>query len=166
VLTSSKVIIAIAPIKHHRLSIAIEKCTEIGVEAFVPLITERTTSPHLKPNKLQAYILNATEQSERICAPTLTEPLSLYKFLEKYASDNLVACHPRLETAPLLTVLQALNRSKRTVIAIGPEGGFSEKELAFMTAQGTNIASLGGNILRSETAAIFALSCAVAVLHN
>jgi 16S rRNA (uracil1498-N3)-methyltransferase len=161
---SSNIILALAPIKHHRLGIAIEKCTEIGVDSFVPLITERTTSPHFKHNKLQAYILNATEQSERILQPTLQEPLNLDKFLEEYADDNLIACDSRCDAAPILNLLRVIDKSKRIVIAIGPEGGFSEKELAIMASKGAQIASLGHNILRSETAAIFALSCAMAAL--
>lgn len=157
------VAVAFALIKHHRLGILVEKCTEIGASAFIPLITERTTAPNIKLDKLNAYILSAVEQCERISMPTVHEPISLQVFLQSNASSTILACSCTTESVHITQAL--VDQTKPIIILIGPEGGFSQRELCSMIdCKNVISVSLGNNILRAETAAIFALSCVMASL--
>lgn len=149
--------VACALIKHHRLGILIEKCTELGATAFIPLITERTTAPTLKLDKLQAYVIGAAEQSTRISVPAIYEAAPLASFLKESKSKTILTCH--FQATPIMQALPNI-KAKDIIILIGPEGGFSKKELELMAGyQNVINVSLGNNVLRAETAAICAVSC-------
>lgn len=154
--------ITVAPalIKHHRLGILIEKCTELGAMVFSPLITERTTAPKLKLDKLQAYVVGAVEQSTRISVPAIHEAAPLARFLEENKHKTILTCH--FQAQPIMQVLSNMDKLKGLIILTGPEGGFSKKEIELMESYKNIInASLGNNVLRAETAAICALSCTI-----
>jgi len=154
----SNITIAFAPIKHDRLRFLIEKCTEIGATNFIPVVTERTIVRNINLIKLRAYSVGAAEQSERLSIPEIIEPVSLKKFLEQHTSKQILFCSERSDSKFITNALQALP----IIILIGPEGGFSQNETSLLSSQPNVFAvSLGENILRAETAAIFALTCVV-----
>ena len=164
---SSNVKIAFAPIKYDRLRFLVEKCTEIGTDAFIPVLTDRTTSPYIKLDKLNTYIVSAVEQSDRIRIPCVKDSISLEEFLNGNKSTTILACLERIQSHFISEVVQSFPKYIGCVLLVGPEGGFSEKEICLLNSQeNVRIVSLGGNVLRSETAAIFALSCVMSARYR
>ncbi|MCB9983830.1 MAG: 16S rRNA (uracil(1498)-N(3))-methyltransferase [Rhodospirillales bacterium] len=144
-----------APIKKHRMDFLIEKAVELGVTDLHPVITDHTQTHKLNEQRLHAQIIEAAEQCERMSLPKL-HPLAK---LDNKLNDWHVA-HPiywaaeRIENIRPLTEIE----SPQTFL-IGPEGGFSQNEFTFLSNNKNIIpVSLGNNILRAETAALYCLS--------
>ena len=115
-----------SPIKSKRMKLLVEKATEIGVSSLQPVITQNTNEV-LTPSdmtSLEATIIEASEQSERLSIPSLREPMSFSSFLERVrgAGDETavtLACLERSCSTPLLTVLrEAHEASPRTHLGI------------------------------------------------
>jgi len=159
--------LVLAIFKFDRMEWAVEKCTEIGVARIVPLIARRTDA-HLasaavkRHERWERIARQAAEQSRRAAAPEILLPVKLKEFL---GSDGVKAAElpaelpvPRVVLAEseinvsLRDVLPA--SSEAAVLAVGPEGGWADDELAWFRASGWAPASLGPTILRAETAAI------------
>jgi 16S rRNA (uracil1498-N3)-methyltransferase len=162
--SGNNIAIAFAPIKHDRLRFLIEKCTEIGATKFIPVITERTVTRNINLTKLHTYAVGAAEQSERLSIPDIKDSILLKSFLEQYNADHILFCNERSDSKFINEALQKFPRNCRLIILIGPEGGFSVQERDSLASH-NNIhpVSLGENILRAETAAIFALTCAISI---
>lgn len=172
-----------APIKRARMKILVEKATEIGVSSIVPVITLRSVAVLDSAEELRCTVIEACEQSERLTIPHLLPAIDLGKIiktrgdlLKTVAVDRLLICTERSLAAQ--SVQAALQHWKplsgeQLGIFVGPEGGFTVEELRYFdemedkgTAGQTCKVSLGTNILRSETAALFAVSCAAAIYHS
>lgn len=145
---------------------ALQKCTEVGVTGFVPLITSRSLVQDVpesaaKHDRWRKIIQEAAEQCGRGRLPDLLPPMDLpgaFKHAAAHHSTILFAWEK--ETA--ICIDQVLTQGSATAIFIGPEGGFSDNE-ARLAAQNNAIpVSLGKRILRMETAAVVA---AAIVLH-
>ena len=157
----SQIKIAFALIKPDRLRFLVEKTTEIGVDGLIPILTDRCVVRNINLPKINLYIEGAVEQSHRITVPKVT-PLCLLKNLpELYSEEQIIFCN-ELEKTTSLKELASVTGSKSKIILIGPEGGFTEKERNLLLSL-SNVTSifLTQNILRAETAAIFALSCLI-----
>ena len=153
----SKITLAFAPIKPDRLKFMIEKCTELGVDGFVPVLTQRTIIRDLKSHKIESYITGATEQSERVSVPFINEITTLTDFLKAHTSSVILCCDESLKDSNFIS--KHIPKDSEVMILIGPEGGFSEQDRNTMkTYQNIKYVSLGQNILRAETAAIFAIT--------
>ena len=134
-----------------------EKAVELGVSRIVPLVTERTERMSLKPVRLDNLLVAAMKQSGRSRLPALAEPLSLADALQ--SRDALrILCHESADPAALLPRILTATPADAVTILVGPEGGFSEAEVAGAEAAGWAVASLGPRRLRAETAAIVAAS--------
>jgi 16S rRNA (uracil1498-N3)-methyltransferase len=138
--------IAVAPPKGDRMSFLIEKLTELGVTRVIPLKTERGRSVG-SLERLRRIALESCKQSGRSRMPTLEDARPLESVLEEPGA--VVAAHPG--SAPL-----SLSRSDAVVALVGPEGGWSEKELALLSSSGVKFFGMGPRTLRTETAAITA----------
>lgn len=156
--------LAFAPIKRARIDFLIEKATELGVAALLPVFTRHTAVERVNLDRLRAHAIEAAEQTERLSVPTLHEPQTLAALLAGWpAPRRLLMCDEAGSGAPIAQALAALDAPAREApwaILIGPEGGFAADELA--TLRGLNYVtpvSLGPRILRADTAAIAALSC-------
>ncbi|KKP38860.1 MAG: hypothetical protein UR28_C0012G0039 [Candidatus Peregrinibacteria bacterium GW2011_GWF2_33_10] len=147
-----------------------QKATELGVKGIFPLVTERTLRDFLpKKDRLEKIMKEASEQSERGFIPLLFDPIKFEDAVEKVSKDKNVLnlfCYER-ENSPLTP--QPLSHSLKREgqgenfginIFIGPEGGFSDKEVNLVKScsEKFQIISLGKRILRTETAAIVALA--------
>ncbi|MCP4359238.1 MAG: 16S rRNA (uracil(1498)-N(3))-methyltransferase [Chloroflexi bacterium] len=151
-----------ALLKRDKFEWVLQKCTEVGVGRFVPVVTQRSLvqDDHLKPNKLarwQKIIMEAAEQSRRGRMPTLAEPL---KFgVAVTGLDAAVALIP-WEKAKDVGIRSALAGKTPISIAlfIGPEGGFTPDEIELAQQYNVQPITLGKRILRAETAAIVASS--------
>lgn len=146
-----------APIKKVRLSIMIEKATEIGVSDFYPVITARTENRKLNTGRMESQIIEAAEQSERLSVPRLHAVQPVDRILQQTNSTPLFACVERADLP--LPSISTFDFSCDAGFLIGPEGGFTPDELrAIAQAPHVKAISLGENILRAETAAILCLS--------
>ena len=155
--------LAFAPVKRARLDFLIEKATELGVSAVLPVWTRRTIVERVNRSRLEANAIEAAEQTGRLSVPRIEEPQPLERLLAHWPSGrHLLACAERGEAAPLAGALAGL--APPLAVLVGPEGGFDEseldalRELPFVTPVG-----LGPRVLRADTAALAALAVVQAV---
>ncbi len=133
----------------------LQHATEVGVAGFWPIICERSETRKLRnPERLVKILTEAAEQSERGKIPTLAEPIKFGKIWdEPPAGLNLIA--DSFSTEPLLAkFFPEIREIATTNIFVGPEGGFSEKEISTTRKNRAQTFSLGQRILRTETAGI------------
>ena len=154
--------------KFDRLEWALEKLTELGVSRVVPMIAQRTEE-HLakaaakRVERWRKIAREASQQARRITPPEIAEPLALKKAVAEVQGSRIVLSEAE-ERVSLKGVLNECNPP--LALAFGPEGGWSEVELALFNAEGWKSASLGHTILRAETAAITAVAVAMAELES
>ncbi len=158
---SPTVTLAVAPPKGERLKWLIEKCTELGVDTFVPLRTQRSiVEPgDAKLHKLDQTVIAACKQSRRDRLMTITPVQELQDFLAAKPRRLVVCGDPVGGTAEALI---AAHQEKVTLgttlqdiaIIVGPEGGLTSAEVELLTQTGAITLSVGDNVLRVETAAV------------
>jgi 16S rRNA (uracil1498-N3)-methyltransferase len=148
-----------APIKRAALAWLVEKATELGVAALVPVWTVRTQVERVNLERLRAHAVEAAEQSERLSVPELRPPEQLQRVLAAWpAGRRLMVCDERGKGEPLSRAAMRMPPGPMALL-VGPEGGFDETELdavgnlSFVTRVG-----LGPRVLRAETAALAALA--------
>jgi 16S rRNA (uracil1498-N3)-methyltransferase len=154
-----RVTLALAIFKFDRMEWAIEKCAELGVGHMVPVIAQRT-DPRLaaaaskRVERWRRIARQAAEQSRQIHAPEIREPIHLEDAAALPGASRILLAEGETET----TLIVALpdSTSADVVLALGPEGGWTEREGEVFRAAGWLPASLGNTILRAETAAIAA----------
>jgi 16S rRNA (uracil1498-N3)-methyltransferase len=145
-----------------RMDWVVQKATELGVSQIVPLLTERSVvrldarQSARKRQHWQGIAVAACEQSGRNRIPEIAAPLDLYDFLARSSKDG--ATRLLLSPAGALGIgeLQALDAG--AIVLIGPEGGLSESEQRAVLGAGFIAVRLGPRILRTETAAVAALT--------
>jgi 16S rRNA (uracil1498-N3)-methyltransferase len=151
-------------LSREKFELVLQKCTEIGVAGFVPVVTQRSIirrADVVKPRKLSRWrsiITEAAEQSCRGRIPGLENPVYFSDAIS--GLDNfdlrLIGTIGTKESG-LREILQAGdNKPTKVAVFIGPEGGFSESEIALACENGAKSFSLGKRILRTETAAVVA----------
>jgi len=133
----------------------VEKVTELGVNAIIPLVTERTIPQHAKTERWQKLALAAMKQSGRCVLPAVHELTSFADFMSSTRAGLRLIPHEKTEALSLSDIIRKEKYSSVTV-CVGPEGGFSDEEIALATKAGFIPVSLGARRLRTETAAIVA----------
>jgi 16S rRNA (uracil1498-N3)-methyltransferase len=153
-----------APIKRARLDWLIEKATELGVSALLPVWTARTESQRINLERLRAHAVEASEQSERLSVPELRDPEQLGRVLAGWPEERqLVVCDESGEGTPISEVAAALGPGAAALL-VGPEGGFDQRELdAVSKLSFVRRVGLGPRVLRTETAALAALAVLQAI---
>ena len=147
--------------KAGKMETIIQKCVELGAFGFVPVQSERCVVV-LKPpyegrvERWQRVSEEAAKQSRRGTIPEVALPKSL-KELDFSAFDTVLVAYENERTVSLKAALRA-HPCRRIAIVIGPEGGFSEEEIAILTEKGASPVSLGTRILRTETAGMAMLA--------
>ncbi len=151
-----KVSLYLAILKKENFELAIQKAVECGVAKVVPVVTERTVKTGLNFERLEKIIQEASEQSGRSTVPQLFPILPFTDALLEgsHAQEKIIF---DLETE----LYTANQKAKEVSIFIGPEGGFTDKEVEEAKNSGYVVASLGDLTLRGETAAIVATYLAV-----
>lgn len=150
--------------KSDKMDWIVQKATELGVSAIVPLVTERTIvkvrDEEKRVSRWQKICREAAMQSDRPDIPTVEAIRSFGDFLRTpHSALGTLLLMPWEEgTEPVKNVLRQHADAKHIVVLIGPEGGFSQAEATAATARDFHLVSLGPNILRTETAALAALS--------
>ena len=149
--------LAFCPIKSNYFNFMIQKSTELGVKKFIPIITDRTIVRNVNSDRIRKIIIEASEQSNRITVPDLEKIISLDEFLNNYKDINIIL--KDLNSKEKKLKLKKINIKKPTCVLIGPEGDFSELEREKISkSKNIQYFRINKNILRSETAAISALS--------
>lgn len=169
------VTLLISIFKFDRMEWAIEKATELGVQAIVPVVARRSEK-HLalaaekRVERWRRIAHEAAQQSRRADVPLIEEPASL-KLAARNAPDSmrLVLAEQERGTTLRQMVSELLIAAGDEVpsirVAIGPEGGWAPDEAALLDAEGWRPVSLGPRILRAETATIAAMSVIAAMLE-
>lgn len=160
------VTLGVALIKEQRWDWLLQKVTELGVRCIVPLSAERCVVQVREADKKLArwrgVVQNAAEQSEGLFVPEITTPMSLSEFAGlTEASPLRLLLQERGDRPSLQSILAKTGQPRRLAAAIGPEGGWSDKELQLFRFAGFQPVSLGQRILRSETAAMALMSALV-----
>jgi 16S rRNA (uracil1498-N3)-methyltransferase len=148
--------IAIAPTKNmDRLEWFAEKATELGITTITPLICQNSERTKLNIDRLQKIVISAMKQSKRKHLPLVEDPVKFKDFLKLHPKGALAHCY-KGDKYPLASVMMF----KNFPILIGPEGDFSEEEVALAQKSGYFAISLGKNRLRTETAGLYACMAA------
>jgi len=145
------------PKKPALFELIVQKATEIGVSEIFPLITERTENRRMsKFERLHIIAMEATEQSGRTKIPVIHHPANYDEILPKQ-KNGFIAYEYEGEKY-LSDYAKELAGAKELSIIIGPEGGLSKKEIELAKKYKLHSFTFGPRILRTETAAISALS--------
>ncbi|MCY3602347.1 MAG: RsmE family RNA methyltransferase [Chloroflexi bacterium] len=150
-----------ANVRANRMEWAIEKCVEAGIDVFRPITTERSVRgqelSESRRERWERIAIEAAEQCGRLYLPVIAPVMAFREALENREGALVVA---NRDGAPWSEVARELPEQGTVVIAVGPEGGFSEDEIASAIETGALVASLGPNTLRTETAAVVAVALA------
>jgi 16S rRNA (uracil1498-N3)-methyltransferase len=152
--------LAIAPTKNtDRIEWMLEKAIEIGLDEISFLQCENSERIKLNLERFHKIGISAIKQSKQYYLPTIHAPVSFKDFVEKNKSvqTKFIAWCPANDTQNLFKQLES-NPASNNLLLVGPEGDFTNEEVAFAQANGFAACSLGKNILRSETAGLFGIS--------
>ncbi|HCQ70961.1 MAG: RNA methyltransferase [Alphaproteobacteria bacterium] len=156
---AGRVHLLFAPLAKQRMDMVIEKAVELGVSDLHPVLTHRTEHRKVNMARLQAQIIEASEQSERLSLPMLHEPAALYDVCARWSDQG----HPEMqwccERDRIERKALGYQQADDQAFLVGPVGGFDDEEIAFLSQQPCiQPISLGANVLRAETASILCLS--------
>ena len=153
--------------REQKMDLIIQKATELGASEILPITTEHAVV-HLKQDRSEGkrerwekIALNAAKQCGTAWLPKIAPAQALPTFLAaRHKFDALLVCALDEKTRPIRDTIQSIKaRPVSSVgVLVGPEGDFSAAEMESIRAAGALPVSLGGSVLRSETAAIYALS--------
>ncbi len=165
--SSCVITLACAIPKKSKFEMIIEKCTELGVDNIVPLVTARTEGfsgsarIEKKSERLSRVVMNAAKQSRRLWFPVISQPLNFEEALKGFSKPDVGLFIPWLEgdRVPLPLAIRRC-AAKELVFLIGPEGDFTPDEVGLAVKAGAVPVSLGANVLKVDTAAILVVGYA------
>jgi 16S rRNA (uracil1498-N3)-methyltransferase len=157
-LSPNKITLAIAPTKsRERMEWCLEKATEIGVTEIQFIQTKYSEKWNVASDRFEKVLIAAIKQSGQCWLPKLSSIIGFEKFInEAEKNAQKFICHNLDNTSPQL--INAASKNNHIIIAIGPEGGFNDDEIKFAVTNNFKCVLLGNTRLRTETAAITALS--------
>ncbi len=162
------VTLLLAIFKFDRFEWAIEKATELGVARMVPVLARRTEK-HLaqasasRVERWRRIAQESAKQSRRADVPSIDDPLATKLAVALAPTAMRLLLSERAQQVSMRTALEAAG-SQQIVLAVGPEGGWTEEEDALFAGAGWTPVHLGPRILRAETAAISAAAVVSAFL--
>jgi len=143
-----------------RMDFTLQKSVELGVNSITPLFTERCgvklSAERLEKKRLQwqKIVVSACEQSGRCIVPEVKKPEHLEDWLKQETSALKINLHPRAEHS----IISLPFENQKVRLLIGPEGGLSDEEIRSATNNGFHNVLLGPRVLRTETAALTAIT--------
>jgi len=147
--------LAVAPTKmNDRYEWFLEKATEIGISEITPLICDRSERTQVKIERFEKILVSAMKQSNQYFLPKLNEAVTFREFLKVRLGGQKFIAH--CEESDKRSLKNELSTGSDVAILIGPEGDFTEKEIALALENSFIPVSLGETRLRTETAAIVA----------
>ena len=155
--------LAVAPTKmNDRFEWFLEKATEIGIQEITPIICDRSERKVVNLERFKKIILSAMKQSNETFLPKLNEAISFKEFIKQKNEGLQLIAH--CEETDKKSLKEILKPNESVTMLIGPEGDFSEKEIALALENNYQPVTLGNTRLRTETAAIVA--CHSVVFFN
>jgi 16S rRNA (uracil1498-N3)-methyltransferase len=152
-------------LKGAKFELVLQKCTEIGVRGFVPVVTARSVSAEpgsSRQRRFETIVREAVEQSRRGMLPIVSQPVSYPEAVRQArAKGTSILLWEAERSLGLPEVIRDVPNGS-VCLLVGPEGGFTEDEVARAQDAGVRVAGLGPRILRSETAAIAASALVLA----
>ena len=147
--------LAFTPIKQNSLNFIIQKGTELGVQKFIPILSERTVVKDINIERIKKIIIESSEQSNRISVPEITKLETLENFISNFPKAAcLVFCDINSKESNLKNILSRKDLGPICIL-VGPEGDFSENERKhIIDMRQSHSISLAKNILRAETATL------------
>jgi 16S rRNA (uracil1498-N3)-methyltransferase len=135
----------------------VEKATEIGVTEIIPLICERTEKEKFRLDRMQNILVSAMLQSQQCWLPLLHEPIPFNELTKEDREGNkfIAHCLPQ-QKQQLSSFTHHSSLVTPSLILIGPEGDFTEKEIQSALEKNFIPVALGNTRLRTETAGIVA----------
>jgi len=151
--------LAFTPIKQNSLNFIFQKGTELGVQKFIPILSERTVVKDINIERVKKIIIESAEQSNRISVPEINKLETLKDFILNFPKKGcLIFCDINCDKSDLKNILSKKDLSPICIL-IGPEGDFSETERKLIIDLNQSFSiSLARNILRAETAAVAAVT--------
>ncbi len=147
---------AVAPTKNNdRFEWFLEKSTEIGVDGFIPFISEQSERKIIKPDRLNKRINSAVKQSIQAYRPQLEKMLKFKDLINMEFDGRKLIAHCFDTEKPYLK--NVIEKGELVLILIGPEGDFTMEEIEMAKSKGFVEISLGDSRLRTETAGIVAV---------
>lgn len=166
-----------SPVKFHlyqglpkstKMDLITQKCTELGVNAITPVITERVVvkgemGEFKKVDRWARIALEACKQSKRSLVPKVNTPVEFQQMMREFEQmDLIVVPYENAEGYGVKSMAESLKKTgasiRNAAIVIGPEGGFEEREIEALKEAGAHVVTLGPRILRTETAGFVTLS--------
>jgi len=156
--SGTEVHLIFSPLKKDRNDMVIEKAVELGVTHFHPILFARTIVRDMKTERIEAQIIEAAEQCERLSIPHLSPLMDFKKCLASWNKDiPICAAIERTDAIPIHHT--ATTTHNQVALLIGPEGGITTEEIEVMAGKPyITPVSLGPRILRAETAVFYGLS--------
>lgn len=150
--------LAIAPTKNiNRFEFFLEKATELGVDRIIPLNCHYSERRNLRIDRLEKKLIAAMKQSLQAYCPSLEPMQDFDDFLAiQQFSDSHIGCLAYCGPADKIHLQNNYQAGQDVTILIGPEGDFSEEEVAAFLEKGGHLVHLGDRRLRTETAGIIA----------
>jgi 16S rRNA (uracil1498-N3)-methyltransferase len=155
--------LAVAPTKmNDRFEWFLEKATEIGIQEITPVFCDRSERKTINKERFEKIILSAMKQSNETYLPKLNDAISFKEFIKQKNKGLQLIAH--CEETDKKSLKEILKPNEDVIILIGPEGDFSDKEIALAVENNYQPVMLGNTRLRTETAAVVA--CHSVVFFN
>ncbi len=155
--------LAVAPTKmNDRFEWFLEKATEIGIQEITPIFCDRSERKVINRDRFEKIILSAMKQCNETFLPKLNDAISFKEFIKQKQNGLQLIAH--CEETDKKSLKEVLKPNEDVTILIGPEGDFSEKEIALALENNYKPVTLGNTRLRTETAAVVA--CHSVVFFN
>ena len=161
----AEITLVCAVLGRQRMIFVVQKATELGVIRIVPVLSDKSVQPkdleHEKPWAWRGQALKGAKQCRRASVPAVLDTMPLAKALEApwwTDSDPRLVLDDVAESDPLPPAAGAGPNERAIVLAVGPEGGWSDRERALLKERGAISLALGTRVLRAETAVLAGLS--------
>jgi 16S rRNA (uracil1498-N3)-methyltransferase len=154
---NSNIELAICLVKKSPMDTILQKATELGVSKIIPIVSERTEVKELNFERANRIVVEATEQSNQLIPPQISEITKLKDFLKDLSGSSKLLFADVNSKDKLKA--EALKEAKTLSVLIGPEGDFSPSERELILSNSNTVPfTISRNILRSDTAVISAIS--------
>ena len=155
--SSSNIELAICLVKKSPMETILQKATELGVNKIIPIVSERTEVKELNFERAKKIVIEATEQSNQLIPPEISQVIKLKDFLNNLDSSTKLLFADVNSKDNLKK--EVLREAKSLSVLIGPEGDFSPSEIELIHGNPNVVPfTISRNILRSDTAVISAIS--------
>ena len=143
--------------KRDRLEFAVEKAVELGARHILLIRSERCIKKNVRLDRLESIALSAMKQSLRSWLPEVSMVHSLKETINQFPKARILMAHEEV-SGGASNYATAHNEEDQVLLLVGPEGGFTPKEVEYVADAGAELISLGHHRLRAETAVTAVMS--------